>query len=112
MPTNQHATAASVAPHSAGGVPVYEEIANPAALADQEAEIEAARLTMPYMAQLQRMHGSWMAAFDDSETDEASLPDLLDLLKSAPTEFARGLVYGKLSMRAQERAQEHARIAL
>lgn len=79
---------------------------------EQDAEVEAARLTMPYMAQLQRMHPSWMAAFDDAQADEASLTELLGLLKTAPTEFARGVVFGKLSLRAQERACEHARVAL
>lgn len=78
---------------------------------DQEAEIEAARATMVYMTQLQRMHTSWMATYDDADVHNASLPELLALLKTAPTEFARGLVFGKLSLRGQERALEHARVA-
>ncbi|MBK8072903.1 MAG: hypothetical protein IPK34_13210 [Ramlibacter sp.] len=42
-----------------------------------------------------------MGAFDDADTDTASVATLLDLLKSAPSEFAFGLVFGKLTLRAQ-----------
>lgn len=74
----------------------------------QAAEAAAARLALPQLAALQRQHPQWMGAFDDADTDTASVATLLDLLKSAPSEFAFGLVFGKLTLRAQIDAMDCA----
>jgi hypothetical protein len=68
-------------------------------LADLEAQ--AARLCMAPMNDLARCHPEWMAQFDDVEPDIADLADLVMLLETAPSPFAQGLVYGKLTLRSQ-----------
>ena len=75
----------------------------------EAAEAAAARLVLPQLARLGRANPAWMAAFDDADTNTASVATLLDLLKSAPSDFAFGLVFGKLTMRAQIEAMACAR---
>lgn len=64
-------------------------------------EAIAAQATMAKMRDLQENHSLWMAHFDDVDPDTADIELLCGLLETAPNDFAAGLIYGKLTLRAQ-----------
>ena len=43
----------------------------------------------------------WWALFEAIDPDIASREEVLELLDTAPNDFTRGVIYGKLSMRIQ-----------
>ena len=51
--------------------------------------------------QIAQSHPEWFADFEDRMPDFAPRSQVLDLLERAPTEFARGLMYGKLLARVE-----------
>lgn len=69
-----------------------------------EFEVRAAALCLPQLRQLAAEHPLWMDQYDDADPNVCSPEQLWDLLESAPTEFARGLIYGKLSLRTDAAA--------
>lgn len=68
---------------------------------DQQAELEAAQLALPRLRQLAAEHPSWMADLDLIEP-AGDLQGLLELLGTAPNEFAAGMAFGMFAIRAQE----------
>lgn len=66
-----------------------------------EFEARAARLCLPGLEQLAREHPLWMAHYDDVDPDTADVDVLFGLLESAPNDFARGIIFGKLTLRSQ-----------
>lgn len=80
-----------------------------AACAVIEQEAAAARIALPALANIARMNPAWMVTFDLTGDEAAPIETLLDLLATAPTDFARGMVFARLSARAQEIAREMGR---
>jgi hypothetical protein len=66
-----------------------------------ELEARAARACMADMKALEREHPAWLAQFDDVNPDVADMDELIELLDSAPTAFARGIVKGRIDLRLQ-----------
>jgi hypothetical protein len=64
-------------------------------------EAVAARCVVAEMAELRRCHPGWFHRMDDAEPDTASSDELLELLRDAPTAFAKGLVFGKFQLRME-----------
>ncbi len=50
------------------------------------------------MAKLQYDAPDWFAWYEDSQPDSAEKDVLLELLRTAPDDFSRGLLYGTLIM--------------
>jgi hypothetical protein len=65
-----------------------------------------ARSVLAEMTELQRCHGAWLEWLHDTEANTASSDDLLDLLRSAPTAFAKGLLFGKFQLRVEAAARD------
>lgn len=62
----------------------------------------AVRQCMAHLNQLREQHPEWFDEYDDALVDVVADRQVLEqLLESAPNEFLRGLIYGKLAMRAQ-----------
>jgi hypothetical protein len=86
---------------------------NPSALAAACAVIEeaaAARIALPALANIARVNPAWMVTFDLTGDESAPMDMLLELLATAPTDFARGMAFARLSARAQELASDMGRI--
>jgi hypothetical protein len=67
----------------------------------QELEAQAARACQDDMRQLREQHPLWLFHFEDAEADTADADALIDLLVSAPNAFAKGLIFGKFTLRMQ-----------
>lgn len=50
------------------------------------------------MAKLQYKAPDWYAHYEDAQPDSAEKDVLLELLRTAPDDFSRGLLYGTLIM--------------
>lgn len=48
--------------------------------------------------QLEQSHPQWAALYETADFSSASSEDVLELLASAPNDFAAGLMYGKVSV--------------
>lgn len=64
---------------------------------ERHAEVRCARL----MVELERHHPDWYELYEDTSPDTASRADVVELMYSAPTDFALGLLYGKFTMRVE-----------
>ena len=53
------------------------------------------------MDQVSEIHPDWFAYFDDVQALSAMRTDVAELLRCAPTEFTRGLMYGIYLMRSE-----------
>lgn len=53
------------------------------------------------MQDLQARHPDWFELYDDTVPDNAPRADVVELLASAPNDFAKGLMYGKFTMRVE-----------
>ena len=51
------------------------------------------------LLRLQHAAPDWFAYYDDAQPDSAERAVLVDLLKTAPDDFAKGLMYGLFIMR-------------
>ena len=67
-------------------------------------ESVVARSVLAEMSELQRCHRAWLASLDAAEPNTASSDELLELLRAAPTPFAKGLVFGKFQLRLEAAA--------
>lgn len=56
---------------------------------------------MAEIAELQRCHPAWSHWMEDRDPNTTSADELLELLRTAPTSFAKGLIYGKLRLRME-----------
>ena len=72
-------------------------------------EAEGARLVLSDLANLAVMHPDWTARLDAVDRSSVMLGPLLELLQSAPNEFAKGMLFGQLHMKAQEISNEISR---
>lgn len=52
-------------------------------------------------AQLASVDPVWVERFDDAHLPTADRPTVVDLLQSAPDDFARGLMYGHILARLE-----------
>lgn len=64
-------------------------------------EIDATRRCDLKMQDLQRGHPDWYELFDDTLPDSAPRQEVVELMMSAPNDFAMGLMYGKFTMRLE-----------
>lgn len=64
---------------------------------------ERAALVRPEqeMDRLRQVHPGWYAAYDEAMIDTADRAVYVELLNTAPTPFAVGLLYGKFAMRME-----------
>lgn len=53
------------------------------------------------MHDLREHHGDWFELFDDTLPDSAPRAEVVELMMSAPNDFALGLMYGKFTMRLE-----------
>jgi len=53
------------------------------------------------MDQVAQIHPDWFAYFEDVQALSAMRTDVTELLRCAPTEFTRGLMYGVYLMRGE-----------
>lgn len=53
------------------------------------------------MKELQQSHPDWYELFDDTLPDTAPREEVVELMLSAPNDFAMGLMYGKYTMRLE-----------
>lgn len=53
------------------------------------------------MVELQVNHPDWYELFEDTFPDNAPREEVVELMASAPTDFAKGLMFGKFSMRLE-----------
>lgn len=57
---------------------------------------------MTYLNQQRELHPEWFDEYDDAMVDVVADRQVMEqLLDTAPNEFLRGLMYGKLAMRQQ-----------
>lgn len=92
-----HIAAVAVGPGTAAANVTFLEDA----MRLMEQEALAARACSADLQALEREHPQWLAEFDDANPDVADLDELLVLLSSAPTAFARGLIKGRIDLRMQ-----------
>ena len=64
-------------------------------------EIIAIKACNVSMESLRAQHPDWYEQMDDVAVDSAPRADIVELLHSAPNEFARGFIYGKFTMRME-----------
>ena len=50
---------------------------------------------------LREQHADWFELFDDTLPDSAPRAEVVELMASAPSDFALGLMYGKFTMRLE-----------
>jgi hypothetical protein len=53
------------------------------------------------MNELKEQHADWFELFDDTLPDSAPRAEVVELMMSAPNDFALGLMYGKFTMRLE-----------
>lgn len=53
------------------------------------------------MSDLRQDHALWFSEFEDIDPDTADVEDVLSLLQTAPSGFAKGLIFGKFTLRMQ-----------
>jgi hypothetical protein len=53
------------------------------------------------MKQLQSSHPDWFALYEDTLVNTARRTEIIELLHSAPTDFALGLLHGVYAMRVE-----------
>lgn len=68
---------------------------------DDSMELEATGRCDDKMAELRRIHPAWYELFDDTLPDNAPRSEVVELMHSAPNDFALGLMYGKFTMRQE-----------
>jgi hypothetical protein len=64
-----------------------------------ESQAATNRLSQGDLAQAQAADPTWFAHYDEIQADRADFEELYALMESAPTEFTRGLVYGRIMAR-------------
>lgn len=64
-----------------------------------EQQAQAIQAAMPDMALLRADHKQWFERYEDTSLYAASAADFLELMQSAPTGFAKGMVYGAFMAR-------------
>lgn len=67
------------------------------ALLEQEAMARCDRRMQELMAQFP----AWFELYDDTLPDNAPRDEVVELMSSAPSDFALGLLYGKFTMRLE-----------
>lgn len=53
------------------------------------------------MQEVQRIHADWFELFEDTLPDSAPREEVIELMLSAPNDFALGLMYGKFTLRLE-----------
>lgn len=53
------------------------------------------------MNELRETHPDWYELFEDTFPDNAPRAEVVELMASAPTDFAKGMMFGKFSMRLE-----------
>lgn len=66
-----------------------------------QGERAALRAAEQCMLQVEQRFADWFAAYEDAQPDTAPRSEVVELMASAPTDFARGLIYGKYLMRLE-----------
>ena len=66
---------------------------------DVHLEREALARCHADMARLENDAPDWCAFYEDAQPDSADRATLVELLRTAPSDFARGLLYGNFLMR-------------
>lgn len=78
------------------------QILDPAVIdADARDETLATERCDKKMQELQRLYADWFELFDDTLPDSAPRQEVVELMMSAPNDFALGLMYGKFTMRLE-----------
>lgn len=67
--------------------------------ADSNLEREALARCHADMSRLQNDAPDWYAFYEDAQPDSAEKAVLIELMRTAPNDFARGLLYGNILMR-------------
>lgn len=80
------------AAHAAATNPITESAA---------LEAEAIRVCERKVTELQMAHPDWSDLYEDTVPDSALREEVVELLHSAPNDFAKGLMYGKYLMRQE-----------
>lgn len=70
---------------------------SPPALVEREALERCDRK----MQELSTKHPDWFELFDDTLPDNAPRSEVVELMQTAPSDFAMGLMYGKFTMRIE-----------
>lgn len=65
----------------------------------QEVELTVAQETVMDLNVIREMHPEWHAQYESMDLARSSSEEILELLKSAPNSFAKGLLGGVLYMR-------------
>lgn len=68
---------------------------------ESSAETSAIASCAGDMLSLRASHPDWFALYDDTDTDSCLRAELVELMATAPTLFARGVCYGKFTMRIE-----------
>lgn len=71
------------------------------ALTAAEGERSALAQAEKAMMEIERIFPEWFALYEDIFPDSAPRAEFVELLKAAPNEFARGMLYGKYLMRLE-----------
>jgi hypothetical protein len=64
-------------------------------------EQEAIELCDRKMHELSTKHPAWFELYDETLPDNAPRAEVVELMATAPTDFAIGLLYGKFTMRLE-----------
>jgi hypothetical protein len=67
----------------------------------QQLEAQGLALCQADMKQLRDQFSLWYFELEDTDPDTADVHAVLTLLESAPNAFARGMVFGKFTLRMQ-----------
>jgi hypothetical protein len=67
----------------------------------QQLEAEGIECCQAEMKALREQHALWFYAYEDADPDTAGPEEVLALLQSAPDGFAKGLIFGKFTLRMQ-----------
>lgn len=68
---------------------------------DDQAELLAVQACDLKMQALQLAHPEWYEHFEDTFPDSAPRAEVVELMRTAPNDFAHGLMYGKFTLRLE-----------
>ena len=74
-------------------------MANSTEIGPDAVEVATLASCQSKLIQLQNQAPDWFAFYEDSMPDTADRATLVELLRTAPNDFAKGVLYGKFVMR-------------
>ncbi len=70
-------------------------------ISDSQEERAALKVAEAKMLEVETQFPEWWSMYEDVVPDTAPRAEVVELLQSAPNDFARGVVYGKYLMRLE-----------